>query len=56
MAKKHLKKCSMSLVIREMQIKQFWILLYTHWNSKDQKLKGLHMLVGCGARGTPLHC
>jgi hypothetical protein len=46
MGKKHLKKCSTSLVIREMQIKMAKIN-----NSGESRC-----WQGCGERGTLLHC
>jgi hypothetical protein len=57
MAKKHLKKCSTSLVIREMQIKttlRFYITplrMAKIKNSRDSRC-----LQGCGERTTLLHC
>ena len=46
----NLKKCPISLVKREMQMKTTEIPPY-----KD-KLKGQHVLVGCGPRRALLHC
>jgi hypothetical protein len=54
MAEKHLKKCSSSLIIREMQIKttlRFHLRMAKIINSSDSQSWG-----GCGERGTLLHC
>ena len=57
MTEKHLKTCSTSLVIREMQIKRTLrfhltsIKMTKIKNSGDHKCRG-----GCGGRGTLLHC
>jgi hypothetical protein len=57
MAEKHLKKCSTSLVIREMQIKT--ILRYHLATVRMAKIKNSgdsRCWPGCGERGTLLHC
>jgi hypothetical protein len=57
MDKKHLKKCSTSLVIMKMQIKTTLrfhltpVRMVKIKNSSDSKL-----WQGCGERGTPFHC
>jgi hypothetical protein len=57
MADKHLKKCSTSLVIREMQIKT--TLRFHHKLVSMAKIKNSsesRCWQGCGERGTLLHC
>jgi hypothetical protein len=57
MAEKHLKKCSASLIIREMQIK---ITLRFHLTpvrmAKIKNSGGSRCWQGCGQRGALLHC
>ena len=57
MAKKHLRKCSTSLVIREMQIKT--TLRFSLTTTRMVKIKNSDdssCQRGCGERGTLLHC
>jgi hypothetical protein len=57
MAEKHLKKCSTSLVIREMQIKT--TLRFYLTPARMAKIKNLgdsRCWQDCGERGTLLHC
>jgi hypothetical protein len=57
MAEKHFKKCSTSLVIREMQIKTTLIFHLTQVRMVKIKTKGdSRFWQGCGERGTLLHC
>ena len=55
MAKKYMKRCSTSLIIREMQIKTTWdITSHTQWpSSKSLQTKCWR---GCGEKGKLLHC
>jgi hypothetical protein len=57
MAEKHLKKCSKSLVIREMQIKMTLRFYLTPVRMAKIKTSGDNTCWrGCGERGTFLHC
>jgi hypothetical protein len=57
MAEKHLKKCSKSLVIREMQIKTILRFHITPVRIAKIKTAGDNTCWrGCGERGTLLHC
>ena len=56
-AEKHLKKCSTSLVIREMQIKTTLRFHLTPVRmAKVKNSGGSRYWQGCGGRGTLLHC
>jgi hypothetical protein len=57
MGKNHLKKCSISLIIREMQIKTTLRLYLTPVRMANIKNSGdSRCWPGCGQRGTLLHC
>jgi hypothetical protein len=57
MAKKYLKKCSTSLIIREMQIKTTLRFHLTPDRMTKSKNSGYSRCwQGCGERGTLLHC
>jgi hypothetical protein len=57
MAKKHLKKCSTSLVTREMQIKTTLRFFLTPFRmAKIKNSGGTQYWYRCGERGTLLHC
>ena len=56
MTKRHLKQCSVSLVIREMHIKTtLEVLLCNHHKAKTNNSRDSKCWQGCGARGK-LHC
>ena len=56
MVEKHLKKCSTSLVIREMQIKTTLRFHLKPVRMTKIKNSGDRCWRGCGERGTLLHC
>ena len=55
MAKKHMKRCSTSLIIKEMQIKTT-MRLFPHTSQNGHQQKNLQTINECGKKETILHC
>ena len=58
MTKNHIKKCSTSLIIREMQIKKLQRGITSHQSEQPSSRKSTNNKCwrGCGEKGTLLHC
>ena len=56
MANKHMKRCSTSLIIREMQVKLQWGIISHFRMDIIKKSTSIKCLRGCGEKGTFLHC
>ena len=57
MANKHMKRCSTSLIIREMQIKTTMrhYLMPVRMDAIERSTNNIYW-IGCGENGTILHC